>query len=101
PAVPGSGSAAPGVPGGVPRMWTQRGGRVLALMAQQGGCSTTRLVLQSQDSSKVVVVEIKDIPATGGYACPLYVREVPLAVLLDAPLGTRSVTVLHRSDRTS
>ncbi|GAA3432008.1 hypothetical protein [Kutzneria kofuensis] len=72
-------------------VWEQDGGKTLVVMAEEGGCVKVeaQVVKQTADEVDVALVSI----AQTHRVCPLYVRNVPVAVHLDAPLGNRKVVL--------
>jgi hypothetical protein len=77
---------AAGPPNGV---WTQNGGRTIALAAEQAGCDTPSATVTSQTASQVVIRLAMTSKAKPGVMCPMIVRQVVVTVQLSAPLGDR------------
>lgn len=94
-AVPGTRVDAHALPASFPRqVWTERGGKVLGLLGEEGGCFTAKAVVDQQSGTQVTVRLIQHQPGPGPHACPLFVRYKPLTVPLAAPLGERKVRLL-------
>ncbi|MFC0431497.1 hypothetical protein [Kutzneria buriramensis] len=72
-------------------VWEQNGGRTLVLMAEEGGCVKVDAQVPKQTADEVDVVLLS--VAETHRVCPLYVRNVPVAAYLDAPLGNRKLVV--------
>jgi hypothetical protein len=72
-------------------VWEQDGGRTLVLMAEEGGCVKVdaRVPKQTADEVDVVLLSVAETHRV----CPLYVRNIPVAAHLDAPLGARKLVV--------
>ncbi|GAA1311001.1 hypothetical protein [Saccharothrix xinjiangensis] len=116
PAPPPQGSAVP-LPGGetpVPtarvdggtlpdtyerQVSTSADGRTLRVVGLAGGCKTAdaEVVAQSADQVRITLVTTYYPPAEGA-VCTQELRDVPLNVTLDAPLGDRTVVLESRED---
>jgi hypothetical protein len=72
-------------------VWEQDGGRTLVLMAEEGGCVKVDAQVPKQTADEVDVVLLS--VAETHRVCPLYVRNIPVAAHLDAPLGARKLVV--------
>ncbi|WP_157495009.1 hypothetical protein [Kutzneria sp. 744] len=79
-------------PDGVPQtVWQQDGGKTLVVMVEEGGCVKieAQVAKQTADEVDITVLTI----AQTHRICPLYVRDVPIAAHLDAPLGSRKLVL--------
>jgi hypothetical protein len=93
--VPGNRVDAHALPSSFPRqVWTEKGGTVLGLLGEEGGCFTAKAVVDEQTGSRVTVRLIQHRPGPGPQACPMFLRYKPLTVTLAAPLGQREVRLL-------
>jgi hypothetical protein len=63
--------------------------------ASQIGCQHVTAQLAGQSASAVTIDVIATVTSHAGQACPTTAREIPLAVTLAAPLGTRTVVFHH------
>ncbi|MBO0840873.1 MAG: hypothetical protein J2O49_08645 [Sciscionella sp.] len=94
PQVPASQIDASGLSEGrAGKVWTQDNGTVLATEAEQSGCEQVSGQVGEQTSTKVVFVIVIDEKKAKGKMCPMIVRNVPVAVRLNAPLGKRTVVL--------
>lgn len=76
----------------VPRtVWQQDDGRTLVVMAEQGGCVKVDAQVTKQTSTEVDITLLSI--AETHRVCPQYIRNVPVAAHLDAPLGSRKVVL--------
>jgi hypothetical protein len=92
--VPGEQVNASSLPSGFPRtVWLTKGGTVLGLYGEVGGCFTSDATVTQQSDTRVVVRLVQQEPGTGSHMCPLYLRYKPMSVALAAPLGTRTVVL--------
>ncbi|QFZ17537.1 hypothetical protein [Saccharothrix syringae] len=109
PPLPGGETEVPGaqVDGGTlpdtyeRQAWTSADGRVLRVVGLAGGCKTAsaEVTAQSADQVRITLVTTYYPPAEGT-ACTQELRDVPLDVTLDAPLGDRLV-VLETREQTA
>lgn len=60
-------------------------------VAQQSGCAQVTAKATAQTSTSVTIQVITTTITHGTQVCPMYVREVPIVVRLDAPLGSREL----------
>jgi hypothetical protein len=72
-------------------VWQQDDGKTLVVMAEEGGCSKVeaQVTKQAVDEVDITLLTV----ATTQKICPQYIRNVPVAAHLDAPLGTRKVVL--------
>ncbi len=83
------------LPEGYPRLvWTSEGGTGLGAYGQEGGCSQVRADLVEQTTETVRIIFVEVSPTTG--PCTMDLRFPPLTVLLDEPLGDRTVVLERR-----
>ncbi len=79
-------------PENVPQtVWQQDGGKTLVVMAEEGGCVkvNAQVTKQTADEVDITVLSVAEMHRV----CPLYVRNIPVAAHLDAPLGARKVVL--------
>lgn len=99
PAVPQSQVDASDVAQGSSRqVWMSDGGRTLGTLTEQTGCATVSGEVDEQSANQVVMVLVTH-DSGAGRVCPMIVRNVPVVVHLDAPLGTRTVVLRSREER--
>jgi hypothetical protein len=67
------------------------GGLDVVFTSEQAGCQQISAKATSQTAKAVTIVITKTITSKGSQVCPLYIREVPVVVVLDAPLGSRTL----------
>ena len=92
PTVPPSQIDYSAAPENVPQtVWQQDGGKTLVVMAEEGGCVKVDAQVTKQTSTEVDVTLLST--AQTHRICPLYVRNIPVAAHLDAPLGSRKVVL--------
>ena len=72
-------------------VWQQDDGKTLVVMAEEGGCSKVDAQVTKQTADEVDITLLT--VATTQKICPQYIRNVPVAAHLDAPLGTRKVVL--------
>ncbi|QUQ71953.1 hypothetical protein [Kutzneria sp. CA-103260] len=92
PTVPPSQVNYSAAPENVPQtVWQQDGGKTLVVMAEQGGCVkvNAQVTKQTADEVDITVLSVAEMHRV----CPLYVRNIPIAAHLDAPLGGRLVVL--------
>ncbi|HEX7660260.1 MAG TPA: hypothetical protein VF444_12355 [Pseudonocardiaceae bacterium] len=94
PPVPANQIDASGMPGGGPNgVWTENGGRTIALAAEQAGCDRLTATLVSENARQVVVRLTTTTQTTSGVMCPMIVRQVVATVQLAAPLDGRTLVL--------
>lgn len=99
PAVPQSQVDDSGVAQGSSRqVWTSDGGRAVGTLAEQAGCATVSGEVAEQSAIRVVMVLVTH-DSGSGRVCPMIVRNIPVMVHLNAPLGTRTVVLRSREER--
>jgi hypothetical protein len=76
-------------------VWQQDDGKTLVVMAEEGGCSKVeaQVTRQSADEVDITLLTV----AQTQKICPQYIRNVPVAAHLDAPLGTRKVVLAMKT----
>jgi hypothetical protein len=72
-------------------VWQQDDGKTLVVMAEEGGCSKVEAQVTKQAADEVDITLLT--VAQTHKICPQYIRNVPVAAHLDAPLGTRKVVL--------
>jgi len=72
-------------------VWTQEDGRVIGVVAQEGGCGKASIELDQADT-QVVVTMIETTPAQP-QACTMDLRYPKLTADLDSPLADRTVVL--------
>jgi hypothetical protein len=72
-------------------VWTQEDGRVLGVVAQEGGCGKASIEVDQADT-QVVVTLIETTPAQP-QACTMDLRYPKLTADLDSPLDDRTVVL--------
>jgi hypothetical protein len=70
---------------------TTNGGLDVVFTSEQSGCQQISAKATSQTAKAVTIMITKTITSKGSQVCPLYIREVPIVVVLDAPLGSRTL----------
>jgi len=92
PTVPPSQVNYAAAPENVPQtVWQQDGGKTLVVMAEEGGCMKVDAQVTKQTAAEVDITVLS--VAQMHRVCPLYVRNIPIAAHLDAPLGSRKVVL--------
>lgn len=76
-------------------VWQQDDGKTLVVMAEEGGCSKVDAQVTKQTADEVDITLLT--VATTQKICPQYIRNVPVAAHLDAPLGTRKVVLAMKT----
>jgi len=76
-------------------MIQQDDGKTLVMMAEEGGCSKVDAQVTKQTADEVDITLLT--VATTQKICPQYIRNVPVAAHLDAPLGTRKVVLAMKT----
>lgn len=83
------------LPEGYPRLvWTSEDGTELGAYGQEGGCTQVRADLVEQTAETVRIMFVEVTPTTG--PCTMDLRFPRLTVLLDEPLGDRTVVLERR-----
>ncbi|XVS66236.1 hypothetical protein ACQPYE_09300 [Actinosynnema sp. CA-299493] len=79
--------------------WTSADGRTVQVVGIAGGCKTAsaEVTAQSADQVSITLVTTYYAPPTG-VLCTQELRDVPLNVTLDAPLGSRRIVLEARDD---
>lgn len=77
--------------------WASADGRTVQVVGLAGGCKTAsaEVTAQSADQVQITLVTTYHPPAGGG-VCTEELRDVPLNVVLDAPLGDRRIVLESR-----
>lgn len=74
--------------------WTSADGRTLRVIGLAGGCRTASAEVTAQAADQVLITLVTTYhPPAEGTACTQELRDVPLDVTLDAPLGDRRVVL--------
>jgi hypothetical protein len=71
-------------------------GRMLAILAKEGGCSRASAKLTKQSGTQVVVTLVETTPKQER-ACTMDIRFPTLSVTLDQPLGDREVVLRYEA----
>ena len=71
-------------------------GRTLQVIGQAGGCKTAGAEVTAQSADQVLITLVTTYYAPNGGVCTQELRDVPLNVTLDAPLGDRRVVLEAR-----
>jgi uncharacterized protein YceK len=80
--------------------WTSEDGRTVQVVGVTGGCKTASAEVTAQSGDQVLITLVTthyDPPE--GRLCTQELRDVPLNVTLDAPLGSRRLVLESRQDR--
>jgi hypothetical protein len=64
----------------------------VVFVAQQSGCEQVTAAATAQTQTSVTILVVTTVTTRGNQMCPMYVREVPIVVHLNAPLGNRELT---------
>ncbi|MCE7000885.1 hypothetical protein LZG04_39625 [Saccharothrix sp. S26] len=76
--------------------WTSADGRTIRVIGSEGGCDRVRAEITAQSGDQVLITLVTTkYKAT---VCTADIRNVPLNVTLDAPLGSRRITVEAREE---
>lgn len=67
------------------------GGRYVVFTDEQAGCEQISAQATSQTAASVTITVTTTLTTRANQVCPMYVREVPIVVVLDAPLGSRTL----------
>ncbi|ONI87119.1 hypothetical protein ALI22I_21880 [Saccharothrix sp. ALI-22-I] len=79
--------------------WTSTDGRTVQVIGLAGGCKTASAEVTAQSGDQVLITLVTTYyPPAGGGLCTQELRDVPLNVTLDAPLGSRRVVLEARED---
>ncbi|QQQ77973.1 hypothetical protein IOD16_05645 [Saccharothrix sp. 6-C] len=79
--------------------WTSADGRTVQVVGLAGGCksASAEVTAESADQVSITLVTTYYAPPTG-VMCTQELRDVPLNVTLDAPLGSRRIVLEARDD---
>jgi hypothetical protein len=66
-------------------------GKQVVFDVEQSGCQHITGQATSQTSTSVAIQVVDTITSHGGQVCPMIVRQVPVTVALNAPLGNRTI----------
>lgn len=81
------------LPAGYPHVvYTSRGGTVLSIKAQEGGCTHASAILGVQNAQRVVV-SLAETAQNPHELCTMDLRYPMVSVPLGAPLGQRTVVL--------
>ncbi|MBA8825675.1 hypothetical protein FHX42_003041 [Saccharopolyspora lacisalsi] len=84
------------LPEGYPRqVWTQNEGTVVVATGQEGGCSRVHAEVARENTRRVTVVLVEEIPQQP-QMCTMDIRYPEVAAKLDAPLGKRTIVLQQR-----
>lgn len=79
--------------------WTSADGRTVQVVGLAGGCKAASAEVTAQSGDQVSITLVTTYyPPAGGGACTQELREVPINVTLDAPLGGRRIVLESRED---
>lgn len=79
--------------------WTSADGRTLQVVGLAGGCKTASAEVTAQSGDQVLITLVTTYyPPPDGGLCTQELRDVPLNVTLDAPLGSRRVVLEARAE---
>jgi hypothetical protein len=67
------------------------GGMDVVFTSEQAGCQQISAKATSQTAKAVTILVTTTVTSRGSQVCPLFIREVPIVVVLDAPLGSRTL----------
>jgi hypothetical protein len=67
------------------------GGTEVVFTSEQAGCQQISAKATSQTAKSVTILVTTTVTSRGSQVCPLFIRDVPVVVLLDAPLGSRTL----------
>ena len=76
-------------------VWQQDDGKTLVVMAEEGGCMKVDAQVTKQTADEVDITLLSTVQTHR--VCPLYVRNIPIAAHLDAPLGARKVVLTSQT----
>ncbi|WP_367130725.1 hypothetical protein [Saccharothrix sp. HUAS TT1] len=81
------------------KVLTSADGRTVQVVGLTGGCKTASAEVTAQSGDQVLITLVTTYyPPAGGGVCTQELREVPINVTLDAPLGDRRVVLEARED---
>ncbi|WP_158840146.1 hypothetical protein [Saccharothrix deserti] len=79
--------------------WTSSDGRTVQVIGLAGGCKTASAEVAAQSGDQVLITLVTTYhPPPGGGLCTQELRDVPINVTLDAPLGSRRLVLEARED---
>lgn len=79
--------------------WTSADGRTVQVVGIAGGCRTASAEVTAQSGDQVSITLVTTYyPPPSGVLCTQELRDVPLNVTLDAPLGSRRLVLEARQD---
>lgn len=81
-----------------PQVAVANDGKTLQVIGQAGGCKTASAEVTAQSADQVLITLVTTYYAPNGGVCTQELRDVPLNVTLDAPLGDRRVVLEARQD---
>jgi hypothetical protein len=67
------------------------GGLDVVFTSEQAGCQQISAKASSQTARSVTILVTTTVTSHGSQVCPMYIRDVPVVVVLDAPLGNRTL----------
>ncbi|WP_447006469.1 hypothetical protein ACRAKI_08320 [Saccharothrix isguenensis] len=81
------------------KAWTSEDGRTVQVVGVAGGCKTASAEVTAQSGDQVLITLVTTYYAPPeGSLCTQELRDVPLNVTLDAPLGSRRLVLESRED---
>ncbi len=78
--------------------WTSADGRTIRVTGTEGGCDRVRAEVTAQSGDQVLITLVTTKYSDTAQACRADIRHVPLNVTLDAPLGSRRITLETREE---
>ncbi|MFI9006213.1 hypothetical protein ACIGNX_03135 [Actinosynnema sp. NPDC053489] len=78
--------------------WTSADARTIRLNGSEGGCDRVRAEVTAQSGDQVLITLVTTKYTDVAAACTADLRDVPLNVTLDAPLGSRRITLETREE---
>ena len=79
--------------------WTSADGRTVQVVGTAGGCKTASAEVTAQSGDQVSITLVTTYyPPPEGVMCTQELRDVPLNVTLDAPLGSRRIVLEVREE---
>ncbi len=79
--------------------WTSSDGRTVQVVGVAGGCKTASAEVTAQSADQVSITLVTTYyPPAEGVMCTQELRDVPLNVTLDAPLGSRRIVLESREE---
>ncbi|WP_285647450.1 hypothetical protein [Lentzea sp. NBRC 102530] len=79
-------------------VWTEKDGKTVGVVAQEGGCGKASASVLEQNASTVKIELLETTPLTK-QMCTMDIRFPPLTVQLSEPLGERTVVLTSRQDQ--